>query len=81
MVQSQKTIFRTIGEDPGPLNGLSTDTAYTTKDLLQTARFKAQSAGCAYVYDYPSLFEEAIKKSWTERGSKVRVANNQLNNS
>ena len=73
VVQSQKTIFRTIGEDPGPLNGLSTDTAYTTKDLLQTARFKAQSAGCAYVYDYPSLFEEAIKKSWTERGSKPPV--------
>lgn len=70
VVHSQKTIFRTIGEDPGPLNGLSTDTAYTTKDLLQTARYKAQSAGCAYVYDYPSLFHEAMKQSWDERGMK-----------
>ena len=61
VIENQTTVFRSFGDDPGPLNGLSTDTAYTTKDLLQTARYKAQSAGCAYVYDYPTLFEEGIK--------------------
>ena len=61
-------MFQAHGDDPGPLNGLSTDTAYTTKDLLQTARYKAQSAGCAYVYDYPTLFEESLKQTWMERG-------------
>ena len=35
-------------------------------DLLQTARYKAQTAGCAYVYDYPTLFEESIKQIWNE---------------
>ncbi|CAG5089581.1 Oidioi.mRNA.OKI2018_I69.PAR.g12270.t1.cds [Oikopleura dioica] len=72
VVQSQKTIFVSIGpeEDPGPLNGLSTDTPYSTKDLLQTARYKAQSAGCAYAYDYPSLFKSALKSSWEDRKVK-----------
>ena len=78
VVHSQKTIFRTIGEDPGPLNGLSTDTAYTTKDLLQTARFKAQSAGCAYVYDYPTLFHEAMKQSWVERGMVLGIISDKI---
>ena len=68
VIQNQTTIFKSHGDDPGPLNGLSTDTAYTTKDLLQTARYKANSAGCAYVYDYPTLFEESIKQTWIERG-------------
>ena len=68
VIENQMTVFRSYGDDPGPLNGLSTDTAYTTKDLLQTARYKAQSAGCAYVYDYPTLFEEGIKQTWLEHG-------------
>ena len=72
VVQSQKTIFLSIGpdEDPGPLNGLSTDTPYSTKDLLQTARYKAQSAGCAYAYDYPSFFKSALKSSWEDKKVK-----------
>ena len=33
VIESQTTIFKSHGDDPGPLNGLSTDTAYTTKGL------------------------------------------------
>ncbi|XP_031574256.1 acetyl-CoA carboxylase-like [Actinia tenebrosa] len=57
-------VFETYGSKRGPLQGLPTITPYVTKDHLQLKRFKAQSLGTTYVYDFPELFRQAVVKMW-----------------
>uniref|UniRef100_A0A8C7KD32 acetyl-CoA carboxylase n=1 Tax=Oncorhynchus kisutch TaxID=8019 RepID=A0A8C7KD32_ONCKI len=48
----------------GPLHGMLINTPYVTKDLLQSKRFQAQSLGTTYVYDFPEMVRQALKKLW-----------------
>uniref|UniRef100_A0A4W5K3R1 acetyl-CoA carboxylase n=1 Tax=Hucho hucho TaxID=62062 RepID=A0A4W5K3R1_9TELE len=52
------------GDKQGPLHGMLINTPYVTKDLLQSKRFQAQSLGTTYVYDFPEMVRQALKKLW-----------------
>lgn len=43
-----------------------TSTPYLTKDLLQAKRFRAQTMGTTYVYDFPEMFRQALMAIWKE---------------
>ncbi|CAL8308411.1 unnamed protein product [Gadus morhua 'NCC'] len=57
-------MFQAYGDKQGPLHGMLINTPYVTKDLLQSKRFQAQSLGTTYVYDFPEMFRQALKKHW-----------------
>ncbi|XP_035531627.1 acetyl-CoA carboxylase-like [Morone saxatilis] len=57
-------MFQAYGDKQGPLHGMLINTPYVTKDLLQSKRFQAQSLGTTYVYDFPEMFRQALKKQW-----------------
>uniref|UniRef100_A0A1A8EMY5 acetyl-CoA carboxylase n=1 Tax=Nothobranchius korthausae TaxID=1143690 RepID=A0A1A8EMY5_9TELE len=57
-------MFQAYGDKQGPLHGMLINTPYVTKDLLQSKRFQAQSLGTTYVYDFPEMFRQSLKKLW-----------------
>uniref|UniRef100_A0A8L0DT70 acetyl-CoA carboxylase n=1 Tax=Oncorhynchus mykiss TaxID=8022 RepID=A0A8L0DT70_ONCMY len=57
-------MFQAYGDKQGPLHGMLINTPYVTKDLLQSKRFQAQSLGTTYVYDFPEMVRQALKKLW-----------------
>uniref|UniRef100_A0A8C2HLI4 acetyl-CoA carboxylase n=1 Tax=Cyprinus carpio TaxID=7962 RepID=A0A8C2HLI4_CYPCA len=57
-------MFQAYGDKQGPLHGMLINTPYVTKDLLQSKRFQAQSLGPTYVYDFPEMFRQALRKLW-----------------
>uniref|UniRef100_A0A8C1VIN0 acetyl-CoA carboxylase n=1 Tax=Cyprinus carpio TaxID=7962 RepID=A0A8C1VIN0_CYPCA len=57
-------MFQAYGDKQGPLHGMLINTPYVTKDLLQSKRFQAQSLGTTYVYDFPEMFRQALRKLW-----------------
>uniref|UniRef100_A0A8C9T0H2 acetyl-CoA carboxylase n=1 Tax=Scleropages formosus TaxID=113540 RepID=A0A8C9T0H2_SCLFO len=57
-------MFQAYGDKQGPLHGMLINTPYVTKDLLQSKRFQAQTLGTTYVYDFPEMFRQALKKLW-----------------
>uniref|UniRef100_A0A3Q3IDI1 acetyl-CoA carboxylase n=1 Tax=Monopterus albus TaxID=43700 RepID=A0A3Q3IDI1_MONAL len=62
--QTGQIMFQAYGDKQGPLHGMLINTPYVTKDLLQSKRFQAQSLGTTYVYDFPEMFRQALKKLW-----------------
>ncbi|WAR06945.1 ACAC-like protein [Mya arenaria] len=52
------------GSRKGPLDGLLVATPYVTKDHLQSKRSQAQANGTTYVYDFPEMFKQALRKLW-----------------
>ncbi|TNM85092.1 hypothetical protein fugu_009270 [Takifugu bimaculatus] len=62
--KDQQIMFQAYGDKQGPLHGMLINTPYVTKDLLQSKRFQAQSLGTTYVYDFPEMFRQALKKLW-----------------
>lgn len=61
-----QTVFQAYGIKPGPLHGMLTSTPYLTKDLLQAKRFKAQTMGTTYVYDFPEMFRQVLTTIWKD---------------
>ncbi|XP_067263608.1 acetyl-CoA carboxylase 1 isoform X5 [Chanodichthys erythropterus] len=57
-------MFQAYGDKQGPLHGMLINTPYVTKDLLQSKRFQAQSLGTTYVYDFPEMFRQSLRKLW-----------------
>ncbi|XP_061154933.1 acetyl-CoA carboxylase 1 isoform X2 [Syngnathus typhle] len=68
-------MFQAYGEKQGPLHGMLINTPYVTKDLLQSKRFQAQSLGTTYVYDFPEMFRQALKKLWHSSQAHAFVPN------
>uniref|UniRef100_A0A8C4HHW9 acetyl-CoA carboxylase n=1 Tax=Dicentrarchus labrax TaxID=13489 RepID=A0A8C4HHW9_DICLA len=62
--KDRQIMFQAYGDKQGPLHGMLINTPYVTKDLLQSKRFQAQSLGTTYVYDFPEMFRQALKKQW-----------------
>uniref|UniRef100_A0A671V4E8 acetyl-CoA carboxylase n=1 Tax=Sparus aurata TaxID=8175 RepID=A0A671V4E8_SPAAU len=62
--KDRQIMFQAYGDKQGPLHGMLINTPYVTKDLLQSKRFQAQSLGTTYVYDFPEMFRQALKKEW-----------------
>uniref|UniRef100_A0A672MT40 acetyl-CoA carboxylase n=1 Tax=Sinocyclocheilus grahami TaxID=75366 RepID=A0A672MT40_SINGR len=62
--KDRQIMFQAYGDKQGPLHGMLINTPYVTKDLLQSKRFQAQSLGTTYVYDFPEMFRQALKKLW-----------------
>ncbi|RVE63621.1 hypothetical protein OJAV_G00138120 [Oryzias javanicus] len=62
--KDRQIMFQAYGDKQGPLHGMPINTPYVTKDLLQSKRFQAQSLGTTYVYDFPEMFRQALKKIW-----------------
>ena len=59
-------MFQAYGSKQGPLHNLLLNTPYITKDHLQLKRFKAQSNGTTYVYDFPEMFRQSLQKVWKD---------------
>ncbi|XP_052810901.1 acetyl-CoA carboxylase-like isoform X2 [Mya arenaria] len=57
-------MLQSYGSRKGPLDGLLVATPYVTKDHLQSKRSQAQANGTTYVYDFPEMFKQALRKLW-----------------
>lgn len=59
-------VNRLIGiSDPvGPLHKKMVHQNYTTRESVQSRRYKAHLMGTTYVYDFPDLFRRALQKRW-----------------
>ncbi|XP_048093827.1 acetyl-CoA carboxylase 1 isoform X3 [Alosa alosa] len=66
-------MFQAYGDKQGPLHGMLINTPYVTKDLLQSKRFQAQSLGTTYVYDFPEMFRQALRKLWQGMDAYARL--------
>ncbi|PAA64942.1 hypothetical protein BOX15_Mlig015514g1 [Macrostomum lignano] len=62
-----QTIFSAheSASSPGPLQNMSLNTPYQTKDHMQVKRSLANNFGTTYVYDFPDLFMQALQTAWT----------------
>ncbi|KAK9479207.1 acetyl-CoA carboxylase [Lipomyces japonicus] len=63
-------VFKSLGK-PGNMHLRSINTPYPTKEWLQPKRYKAHLMGTTYVYDFPELFNQAIRSSWLTAGGKA----------
>lgn len=73
-----RTVFESLGEKKGLLDGRPVDEPYMTKNYLQMKRFMAQSNGTTYVYDFPEMFRQALMRVWKNynalsRGGTIEV--------
>lgn len=59
-----KWILKSIDSRIGSLHLQQTMAPYPTKEWLQPKRYKAHLMGTTYVYDFPELFRQAIRKEW-----------------
>ncbi|KAK4046075.1 acetyl-coenzyme-A carboxylase [Microbotryomycetes sp. JL201] len=62
-----QVILKSIGPQ-GALHLQPVNTPYPTKEWLQPKRYKAHVVGTTYVYDFPDLFRQAIRKQWKAAG-------------
>lgn len=58
-----QTILKSIGVQ-GARHLQPVNHPYPTKEWLQPKRFKAHVVGTTYVYDFPDLFRQAIRRAW-----------------
>ncbi|OMJ20767.1 Acetyl-CoA carboxylase [Smittium culicis] len=56
--------LHSLDSPAGSLDGMSVSTPYTVRDNIQPRRYKAHKMGTAFVYDYPSLFNQALLVQW-----------------
>ena len=70
-VQQGQRIFKSIGEQVGEWDGMSTESLYPLGSQFEKQRAEALAASdTLYVYDWPLLFEEALSAVW-EGFSKI----------
>lgn len=58
-----KTILKSIGQQ-GAKHLQPVNAPYPTKEWLQPKRYKAHVVGTTYVYDFPDLFRQALRRAW-----------------
>ncbi len=56
-------ILKSIGPQ-GQFHLQRVDFPYTTKESLQPKRYQAHIVGTTYVYDFPDLFRQAVRRVW-----------------
>ncbi|OLY77749.1 Acetyl-CoA carboxylase [Smittium mucronatum] len=61
---SNEWYLHSLDSPPGSLDNQPISTPYTTRDIIQPRRYKAHKMGTAFVYDYPSLFNQALLVQW-----------------
>ena len=54
-------------DKPGPLDGQLVLTPYPALERLQQKRLAARRHKTTYCYDFPSVFQNALRERWTER--------------
>ncbi|PVU98937.1 hypothetical protein BB559_001149 [Furculomyces boomerangus] len=57
-------VLQSLDSPPGSLDKVPASHPYKIRDPLQSRRYKAHVMGTAYVYDYPSLFHQALINQW-----------------
>ncbi|GAA5906155.1 hypothetical protein JCM6882_006061 [Rhodosporidiobolus microsporus] len=62
-----QVILKSIGPQ-GAFHLQPVNFPYPTKEWLQPKRYKAHVVGTTYVYDFPDLFRQAIRKQWKSVG-------------
>ncbi|GAA5920490.1 hypothetical protein JCM1841_003513 [Sporobolomyces salmonicolor] len=62
-----QVILKSIGPQ-GAFHLQPVNFPYPTKEWLQPKRYKAHVVGTTYVYDFPDLFRQAIRKQWKALG-------------
>ena len=60
-----KTILKSIGPQ-GAKHLQNVNLPYPTKEWLQPKRYKAHVVGTTYVYDFPDLFRQALRRAWKD---------------
>jgi acetyl-CoA carboxylase/biotin carboxylase 1 len=55
-----------LSQTTGPAHGLPVYRLHAPKQAIQPKRYKAHLLGTAYVYDFPALFNEALRQVWKE---------------
>ena len=58
-----QTILKSIGQQ-GAKHLQIVNQPYPTKEWLQPKRYKAHVVGTTYVYDFPDLFRQALRRAW-----------------
>jgi len=58
-----QTILKSIGQQ-GSKHLQPVNQPYPTKEWLQPKRYKAHVVGTTYVYDFPDLFRQALRRAW-----------------
>eukprot|EP00884_Botryococcus_braunii_P014175 jgi/Botrbrau1/22759/Bobra.0132s0090.2 len=69
VVDGAKIVYasRPVGVEPGPLDKLPVSTVIPPLEDLQCKRLAARRHKTTYVYDYPSVFTNALKGMWIRR--------------
>ncbi|KWU41533.1 hypothetical protein RHOSPDRAFT_36903 [Rhodotorula sp. JG-1b] len=62
-----QVILKSIGPQ-GAFHLQPVNFPYPTKEWLQPKRYKAHVVGTTYVYDFPDLFRQAIRRQWKLAG-------------
>jgi acetyl-CoA carboxylase/biotin carboxylase 1 len=62
-------ILKSIGPQ-GSLHLQPVNYPYPTKEWLQPKRYRAHVVGTTYVYDFPDLFRQAIRREWKLAGER-----------
>lgn len=57
------------GDKLGPLNGTSVSAPYSPLEVLQQKRLAARRHKTTYCYDFPAVFENALREIWAARAA------------
>lgn len=60
----KRWVLQSLDEDYGSFQDFPTDFNYDNKGVLQPKRHKAHLVGTTYCYDFPDLFQQALKLIW-----------------
>jgi acetyl-CoA carboxylase / biotin carboxylase 1 len=62
-------VYKTIGDGLGSLDGASIATPYAPLATLQQKRLAARRHNTTYCYDFPAVFEHALREAWAARAA------------
>ena len=76
--RSQPLIYHSIhakSEGAGPLAGVPVMAAYAPLEVLQQKRLAARRHKTTYCYDFPSVFQTALRDIWAARAMNGEPGN------
>lgn len=71
VVQGNSTVLMSFSEPFGLLHLTEADAAYELNEDVQPKRYRAHLMGTSYIYDFPEIFNGALKGEWKEPPAKL----------
>lgn len=68
--RNQPLLYESVhakSEGPGPLSGVPVNAPYAPLEILQQKRLAARRHRTTYCYDFPSVFQTALRDIWAAR--------------